>query len=140
MLWLKWWLDTQRWFLLGVFLLIAQVVAFYVSYPMDPKITFPNGALCVLPSEMPLLRTDDFSNYVWLRWLSNTMLLFWPFVAIALAGTGFEQRAGREYLLSLPVSRTRAMLTRLALVMAELAVATVVPTLLLCAMAPLRGQ
>jgi hypothetical protein len=49
MLWLKWWLDTQRWFLLGVFLLAAQVVAFYVSYPMDPKITFPNGALGVLP-------------------------------------------------------------------------------------------
>ncbi len=68
------------------------------------------------------------------------MLLFWPFIAIALAGTGFEQAAGREYLLSLPVSRTRAMLTRLAVVMAELAVATVVPTLLLCAMAPLRGQ
>ena len=49
MLWLKWWLDTQRWFLLGVFLLAAQVIAFYMSYPMDPATTFPNGALGVLP-------------------------------------------------------------------------------------------
>ena len=140
MLWLKWWVDTHRWFILGVCGLTAQVVAFYMSYPMDPKTTFPNGALGVLPIEMPLLRNSDFRSYVWLRWFSTSMLIFWPFIAIALAGTGFEQAAGREYLLSLPVSRTRAMLTRLAVVMAELAVVTVLPTLLLCAMAPLRGE
>lgn len=140
MLWLKWWLDTNRWFLLGVCGLAAQVLAFYMSYPMDPKTTFPNGALGVLPPEMTLLRGEDFRSYVWLRWFSTSMLIFWPFVAIALSGTGFEQPAGREYLLSLPVSRTRAMLTRLAVVMAELALVTLLPTLLLCAMAPLRGQ
>jgi hypothetical protein len=140
MLWLKWWLDTRRWFVLGVCGLAAQVLALYMSYPMDPKTTFPNGALGVLPPEMALLRGDDFRSYVWLRWFSTSMLLFWPFIAFLLAGTGFEQPAGREYLLSLPVSRTRAMLTRLAVVMAELAVVTVLPTLLLCAMAPLRGQ
>src|SRR5262245_61917880 len=140
MLWLKWWLDTRRWFILGVCGLAAQVLAFYMSYPMDPKTTFPNGALGVLPPEMTLLRGADFRSYVWLRWFSTSMLIFWPFIAIALAGTGFEQPAGREYLLSLPVSRTRAILMRLAVVMAELAAVTVVPTLLLCAMAPLRGQ
>ena len=140
MLWYKSWRDTQLWFLLGLLALSAQVVALYMSYPMDPKTTFPNGALGVLPPEMLLLRGSDFRSYVWLRWFSNTMLLFWPPIAIALAGTGFEQPAGREYLLSLPISRTRAMLTRLAVTMAELAAATVLPTLLLCAMAPLRGQ
>jgi hypothetical protein len=140
MLWLKWWSDTQRWFVLGICGLAAQVLALYMSYPMDPKTTFPNGALGVLPPEMALLRGDDFRSYVWLRWFSTSMLLFWPFIAITLAGTGFEQPAGREYLLSLPISRRRATLTRLAVVMAELALVTVVPTLLLCAMAPLRGQ
>src|SRR5262245_57855528 len=140
MLWLKSWLDTRRWFILGVIGLAAQVVALYMSYPMDPKTTFPNGALGVLPPEMTLLRGPDFRSYVWLRWFSTSMLLFWPFIAIMLAGTGFEQPAGREYLLSLPVSRTRAMLPRLAVVMGELALVTVVPTLLLCAMAPLQGQ
>jgi hypothetical protein len=111
-----------------------------MSYPMDPKTTFPNGSPGVLPIEMPLLRNSDFRSYVWLRWFSTSMLIFWPFIAIALAGTGFEQAAGREYLLSLPVSRSRAMLTRLAVVMAELALVPVLPTLLLCAMAPLRGE
>ena len=110
-----------------------------MSYPMDPQITFPNGALGVLPPEMPLLRMADFRSYVWLRWFSTTMLLFWPLIAIALAGTGFEQPGGREYLLSLPVSRTRAMLTRLASRWrASSPRLTVLPTLLLCAMAPLR--
>jgi len=140
MLWLKWWLDTQQWFIIGVLLLSAQVIAFYVSYPMDPVATFPHGALGVLPPEMALLRGGDFRSYVWLRWFSSSMLLFWPVFAIALAGTGFEKAAGREYLLSLPVSRRRAAMMRLALVLLEIAAITVVPTLLLWAMAPLRGQ
>jgi ABC-type transport system involved in multi-copper enzyme maturation permease subunit len=140
MLWLKWWIDTRHWFILGVLLLSAQVLAFYMSYPMDPATTFPNGALGVLPPEMPLLRGGDFRSYVWLRWFSTSMLLFWPLFAIALAGTGFEKPAGREYLLSLPVSRRRAAAMRLIVVLLEIAGITVLPTLLLCAMAPLRGQ
>ena len=36
MLWYKSWLDTQRWFLLGLFALCAQVLALYMSYPLDP--------------------------------------------------------------------------------------------------------
>ena len=114
MLWYKSWLDTRLWFFLGMCMLAAQALALYVSYPMDPVTSFPNGALGVLPDEMAQLRTGDFRGYIWLRWFSTTMLLFWPVFVIALAGTGLESRAGREYLLSLPFTRRRIVLTRLS--------------------------
>ncbi len=140
MLWYKSWLDTRLWFFLGMCLLAAQVVALYASYPMDPVTSYPNGALGVLPGEMAQLRTVDFRGYVWLRWFSTTMLIFWPVYVIALAGTGLESRAGREYLLSLPFTRRRIVLTRLSVVFAQITAFTVLPSLLVCALAPLVGQ
>lgn len=140
MLWYKWWLDTQRWFLLGMIMLTAQVVALYLSYPMDPAASYPHGALGVLPQEMAQLRTGAFRGYVWVRWFSTTMLIFWPVFAAALASTGFEETRGREYLLSLPVTRRRMVLARVAMALAQIAAFTVLPTLLVCAMAPLVGQ
>jgi hypothetical protein len=140
MLWYKWWLDTRLWSLLAVAMLAAQVLALYVSYPMDPQTSYPAGALGVLPAEMSQLRSGDFRGYVWVRWFSTTMLLMWPVYVLALAGTGFERAAGREYLLSLPLSRRRIVATRMAVVLTQVAVFTLLPSLLLCVMAPLRGQ
>lgn len=140
MLWYKSLVETRRWSILAVTVLAAQVVALYVAYPMDPLTSYPNGALGVLPDEMARLRTGDFRGYVWVRWFSTTMLLFWPVYVIALAGTDLESSAGREYLLSLPVSRRRIVLTRMAVAWAQIAVLTVLPSLLLTVMAPLRGQ
>jgi len=140
MLFYKSWLDTQRWFYMAVLLLSAQVFALYMSYPLDPATSFPHGALGVLPGEMARLRTGDFRAYVWVRWFSTTMLIFWPVCAIALAGTGLDTSKGREYLLSLPTTRRHIVLTRLAVVFTQLAAFTVLPSLLVCAMAPLVGQ
>ena len=126
MLWYKSWLETQLWVFLGVMSLASQVVALYMSYPMDPMTSYPNGALGVLPHEMAQLRTGDFRGYMWVR--------------ERLAGTGLEGRSGREYLLSLPVSRRTIVRTRLLVVFAEIAAFTFLPSLLLYAMAPLRGQ
>ena len=136
----KSWLDTQLWFYLGLMALSAQVIALYMSYPMDPATTYPNGALGVTAAEMTRLRTDEFRGYIWLRWFSTTMLLIWPVFAIRLAGTGLEESAGREYLLSLPATRRRIAVSRLTVSAGQIAAITIGPSLLLCAMAPLRGQ
>ena len=96
MLHYKWWLDTQLWFILAIVSLAAQVLALYMSYPMDPATSYPNGALGVMYEEMTRLRSSDFRGYVWVRWFSTTMLLFWPVFALRLAGTGFEHSGGRE--------------------------------------------
>ena len=136
----KSWLDTRLWFFLGLMALSAQVIALYMSYPMDPATTYPNGALGVTAAEMTRLRTDEFRGYIWLRWFSTTMLLIWPVFAIRLAGTGLEESAGREYLLSLPATRRRIAISRLTVSAAQIAAITIVPSLLVCAMAPLRGQ
>jgi ABC-type transport system involved in multi-copper enzyme maturation permease subunit len=140
MLWYKSFVETRHWFILGLLLLGAQVLALYVAYPVDPVNSYPNGALGVLPAEMARLRSGEFRGYIWLRWFSTTMLLFWPVFAIALAGTDLEKAGGREYLLSLPVTRRRIVLTRLAVSLLQIAAFTVLPSLLLSAMAPLRGQ
>ncbi len=140
MLWYKSFVETRHWFILGLMLLSAQVLALYVAYPVDPVNSYPNGALGVLPAEMARLRSGEFRGYVWLRWFSTTMLLFWPVFTIALAGTDLEKAGGREYLLSLPVTRRRIVLTRLAVSLLQIAAFTVLPSLLLSAMAPLRGQ
>jgi hypothetical protein len=139
-LWYKSWLETRLWFFLAISALVAQVIALYMSYPMDPITTYPNGALGVLPHEMARLRTGDFRGYVWVRWFSTTMLVIWPVFALRLAGTGLERERGREYLLSLPVSRRAIVATRLAVVFLEIATFTLVPSLVVCAMAPLVGQ
>ena len=136
----KSWLDTRLWFFLGLMALSAQVIALYMSYPMDPATTYPNGALGVTAAEMTRLRTDEFRGYIWLRWFSTTMLLIWPVFAIRLAGTGLEESAGREYLLSLPATRRRIAISRLTVSAAQIAAITIVPSLLVCAMAPLQGQ
>jgi ABC-2 family transporter protein len=136
----KSWLDTQLWFYLGLMALSAQVIALYMSYPMDPATTYPNGALGVTAAEMTRLRTDEFRGYIWLRWFSTTMLLIWPVFAIRLAGTGLEESAGREYLLSLPATRRRIAIARLTVSAAQIAAITIVPSLLVCALAPLQGQ
>jgi hypothetical protein len=107
---------------------------------MDPVTSYPNGALGVLPHEMAQLRTGDFRGYIWVRWFSTTMLLIWPVFALRLAGTGLERERGREYLLSLPVSRRTVVATRLAVVFLEIAAFTLLPSLVVCAMAPLVGQ
>ena len=140
MLWYKSWLETRLWFFLACCALVAQVIALYMSYPMDPVTTYPNGALGVLPHEMAHIRTGDFRSYIWVRWFSTTMLLMWPVFALRLAGTGLERERGREYLLSLPVSRRAIVATRLAVVFVEIAAFTVLPSLVVCAMAPLVGQ
>jgi hypothetical protein len=140
MLWYKSWLETQLWFFLATSLLAAQVLALYMSYPMDPVTSYPNGALGVLPHEMAQLRSGDFRGYIWLRWFSSTMLLIWPVFAIRLAGTGLEARSGREYLLSLPVTRRTIVRTRLMVAFLQIGAFTLLPSLLVCAMAPLVGQ
>jgi len=136
----KWWLDSRHWFLLGLLALSAQVVALYMSYPMDPVTSYPNGALGVTATEMARLRTGEFRGYIWVRWFSTTMLLIWPVFAIRLAATGLEDTGGREYLLSLPATRRRVALSHLGVSAAQIAAITIIPSLLVCAMAPLQGQ
>jgi hypothetical protein len=136
----KSWLDTQLWFFLGLMALSAQVIALYMSYPMDPATTYPNGALGVTAAEMTTLRTGEFRGYIWLRWFSTTMLLIWPVFVIRLAGTGLEESSGREYLLSLPATRRRIALSRLTVSALQIAAITILPSLLVCALAPLQGQ
>ena len=118
MLWYKWWLDTQRWFILGVFALVAQVVAFYMSYPMDPQTTFPNGALGVLPAEMPLLRMAVSAATSGCGGSAPRCCFSGRSSRLRWRARGSSSAAGREYLLSLPVSRRARWSRGLPLVMA----------------------
>jgi hypothetical protein len=136
----KSWLDSRLWFVLGLSALSAQVLALYMSYPMDPATSFPNGALGVTAAEMTRLREGDFRGYIWVRWFGTTMILIWPVFALRLAGTGLDDSAGRGYSLSLPVTRRRIALAHLVVSAVQMAALAILPSLLVCAIAPLRGQ
>ena len=82
--------------------------------------------------------------YYWLHWFGNTLVIWLSILAVALASTGFPPRAAAAgsflHTLALPVSRRIMAGVRVAMGFAELLVAAVIPSLLVCAAASLRGQ
>ena len=44
MLWHKSWLETQLWVILAMCAMASQVLALYMSYPMDPLTSYPSFA------------------------------------------------------------------------------------------------
>ena len=134
MLWFKAWADTRIFFLLGMMSLVSMVGALNVAYPGDPGQEFPHGALAVSTSEVRAL-TNDPRSYIWLHWFANTMVIWLPILAVALASTGFPPRAYATgsllHILTLPVSRRKLAGIRVSLGLVELAAIALIPSLLL---------
>ena len=144
MIWYKAWTDTRRYFVSGITILFAMVLALYMSYPGDPGKEFPHGAIAVGVDQVRAL-AQDARSYIWLHWFGTTLLLYLSCLAIAVAGTGFAPAASGGskrgyYLMSMPVSRRKLASIRIALGLAELGVAAVIPSLLVSAMALTVGQ
>jgi len=143
MLWYKAWTDTRMFFFLGMFSLIAMVGALNMAYPGSPGQEFPHGALAVRLADVRSL-PQDARSYIWLHWFGNTLVIWLSILAVALASTGFPPpRAATGsilHTLALPVSRRIMAGVRVAMGFVELVIAAVIPTLLVCVAAALRGQ
>jgi hypothetical protein len=145
MLWYKAWTETRWFFRIGLGFLLASALGLYAGYPDDYAQRFPNGALAVGGEQVRALLHDGRA-FIWLSWFGTSLLLGLSFLALGLASTGIVKNAdggavpGVTYALSMPVSRRRMAGVRMATGLLELAVAAVLPTLLVCLLAPTQGQ
>ncbi len=143
--WYKSWTETRWFFGLGLVFLLSNAFALYVGYPDDPAQRFPNGALAVGADQARALLHDGRA-YIWLSWFGTSLLLGLSCLALALASTGIVRNPdggaapGVTYVLSMPVSRRKLAGVRVATGILELAVAAILPSLLVCALAPTQGQ
>jgi hypothetical protein len=144
-LWYKAWIETRWYFRGGLAFLIASVLGLYMAYPDDYTQRFPNGAIAVGVEQVRALLHDGHA-YIWLSWYGTSLLLGLSILALALAGTGIAKCAsgdaapGVAYALSMPVSRRKLAGVRMAAGMLELAVAALVSSLLVGALARTQGQ
>ena len=145
MLWYRSWTETRWFFRIGLGLLMASALGLYVGYPDDYTQRFPNGALAVSGAQVRALLHDG-RTYIWLSWFGTSLLLGLSLLSLALASTGIVRSSeggaapGVNYALSMPVSRRRLAGIRVATGFGELAAAAILPTLLVCLLAPTQGQ
>src|SRR5947209_14109204 len=92
-LWHNAWTDTRNYFRIGFLTLIAMVGAMYMSYPGAPGKEFPHGALARGVDQGRALAQDGRS-YIWLHWFGNTVLIWLPLLALALASPGSVPATG----------------------------------------------
>ena len=145
MLWYKAWTETRWFFRIGLGFLLASALGLYAGYPDDYTQRFPNGAIAVGAEQVRALLHDGHT-YIWLSWFGTSLLLGLSLLSLALASTGIVRNPeggaapGVTYALSMPVSRRKLAGVRLATGVLELAVAAILPTLLVCLLAPTQGQ
>lgn len=144
-LWFKAWTATRWYFRLSVIILVASVVALYVGFPDDYSKYFPNGALAVSAQQVRAVLHDGRA-YIWLSWFGTSLPIWLSIFALAFASTGLAKGPGERsspgvlYALSMPVSRRKLASVRMALGIIELVAAAILPSLLVCALAPAQGQ
>jgi hypothetical protein len=144
-LWYKAWTDTRRFFRLGLVFLMASALGLYAGYPDDYTKRFPNGAIAVSGEQVRALLHDGRA-FIWLSWFGTSLLLGLSLLALALASTGLARNPdgaaspGATYALSMPVSRRKLAGVRVAAGFLELAAAAILPSILVCALAPTQGQ
>jgi hypothetical protein len=143
-LWYKAWTETRLFFSLGLAFLLASALSIYVGYPDDYTQRFPNGAIAVSTEQVRTLLVDGRA-YIWLSWFGTSLLLGLSFLALALASPGIVRgpeggaSPGVTYALSMPVSRRRLVGVRMATGLLELAAAAILPSILVCVLAPTQG-
>ena len=148
MLWHKVWLETRWRFWIGLALLTLSAAGIVLSYPQMLKLlaVVPNidmngeiGRQVRESAEM----ARSYRGYVWSQWYVKNMPQLWTLFAVLLGTGGLLSQAsggGTLFTLSLPISRKRLVVTRVATGLAELLVLAVVPSLLLLVLSPAVGH
>ena len=159
MLWYKSWLETRWRFLIALALLMCSAAATVLSYPAITTLLLP-GITVEAPGSPPRPTVEsggelgraiaesatmirDYRGYIWSQFIRQTMRELWALFAVVLGTGGLLAQAaggGALFTLSLPVSRSRVLIVRAAMVLAELAILAIVPTLLIPLLSPIIGQ
>jgi hypothetical protein len=152
MLWYKYWLDTRWVFLLMVALLSVLSAITVLRQPSTAEWLTSiqrHGHFTQAPPQITR-RLDTYEGYVWARWFREELLSTWPGVAMMMGVLLIVFIVSLEsfspcgtamaYTLSLPVTRRRLVTVGAGLFSVELALVSLVPSLLVPALSPLKGQ
>ena len=149
MLWHKSFLETRSRFLIGLVILLMSVFGTVYAYPrvervlaMVPGIASGGDGLIASRLKEIAELSRSYRGYIWAQALrQNVTQMLSLFAALLGAGGLIAQGSrGALFTLSLPVSRNRLLGARAATGLAELAVLSFVPLLLLPLISPAVGQ
>jgi ABC-2 type transport system permease protein len=148
MLWYKSFLETRSRFLVGLVIMVMSVLGAIYAYPAIERLlaTVPtagiagNGPIADRLREIARL-SGSYRGYIWAQALRQNVTQMLSLFAVVLGAGGLVAHArGTLFTLSLPVSRDRLLGVRAATGLAELAVLSFVPLLLLPLLSPAIGQ
>jgi hypothetical protein len=149
MLWYKSFLETRSRFLIGLVILLMSVAGTVYTYPRVERLlaTVPAAALAGGGLVADRLReiaalSSTYRGYIWAQAFRQNVTQMLSLFAVLLGAGGLLSQGSRGALftLSLPVSRERLLGVRTATGLAELAVLSFVPLLLVPAISPAVGQ
>ena len=148
MLWQKSWLETRWRFLAGLALLILSAGANVMLYPQMLKL-IPLGAKLDLGGELgrqvaeSIELASTYRGYVWSQWFWKNMPQQWGLFAVLLGAGGLLSQSASGsalFTLSLPITRTRLLLTRAATALAELFALALAPAIVVTLLSPAVGE
>ena len=148
MLWYKSFLETRSRFLIGLVILLMSVFGTVYAYPRVERVlaAVPAAAIggdSLIASRLKEIAelSSSYRGYIWAQALRQNVTQMLSLFAVLLGAGGLVAQArGTLFTLSLPVSRDRLLGVRAATGLAELAVLSFVPLLLLPLLSPGVGQ
>jgi ABC-type transport system involved in multi-copper enzyme maturation permease subunit len=148
MLWYKSFLETRSRFLIGLVILLLSVFGTVYAYPrveqmlsMVPALANARGGFVAERIKEIAEFSATYRGYIWAQALRQNVTQMLSLFAVLLGAGGLlSQAPGTLFTLSLPVSRDRLLGVRTATGLAELAVLSFAPLLLLPLISPAVGQ
>jgi ABC-type transport system involved in multi-copper enzyme maturation permease subunit len=148
MLWYKSFLETRSRFLIGLVVLLMSVFGTVYAYPRVERLLTVVPAAAMNGDSLIAGRLKEiaelsgsYRGYVWAQALGQNVTQMLSLFAVLLGAGGLLSHArGTLFTLSLPVSRDRLLGVRAATGLAELAVLSFAPVLLLPLISPAVGQ
>jgi hypothetical protein len=148
MVWHKAWLDTRWRFLIGFAVLAVMAAGVVVEYrqiagllPLLPRADLPAGEGPIGEAIIGAFETQQtYRGFVWYNWFRQS-LTFLLVAALLGSGSPFAPPGrGLLFTLALPVPRAAWLRARAALVLAQLFVLVLVPSLVFPLLSPAIGE
>ena len=147
MLWYKSFLETRPRFLIGLVILLLSVFGAVYAYPrvervlaMVPAEAIAGDGLVASRLKEIAALSSTFRGYIWAQALRQNVTQMLSLFAVLLGAGGLVTGRGMLFTLSLPVSRDRLLGVRAATGLAELALLSFAPLMLIPLISPAVGQ
>ena len=147
MLWYKSFLETRSRFLIGLVILLMSVFGAVYAHPRVERVLAMVPAAAIAGDGLIANRikeiaelSSSYRGYIWAQALRQNVTQMLSLFAVLLGAGGLVSGRGMLFTLSLPVSRDRLLGVRAATGLAELALLSFAPLMLIPLISPAVGQ